>query len=174
MSDNLDMTPQLTLTPETQTAAAPAEEGKKGQGPILVERKNILVNCEPEEPEAIIRKVGRMMVESGYADEGYIEGMVQRDKQLSVAIGCHVAIPHGIDEARKFVRKTGLVVLTYPKGVAWGDDTVKLVIGIAAVGEEHMDVLGVIADIAGSDEDTDALVASADAETIYRKLNGLE
>ncbi len=157
-----------------QTAAAPAEEEKKGQGPILVERKNILVNCEPEEPEAIIRKVGRMMVESGYAEEGYIEGMVQRDKQLSVAIGCHVAIPHGIDEARKFVRKTGLVVLTYPKGVAWGDDTVKLVIGIAAVGEEHMDVLGVIADIAGSDEDTDALVASADAETIYRKLNGLE
>ena len=52
-------------------------------------------------------------------------------------------------------------------------ETVKLVIGIAALGEEHIDVLGRISEVCATDEDTDALVAGADAETIYKKFNGL-
>ena len=39
---------------------------------------------------------------------------------------------------------------------------------------KHLDVLGRISEVCGSDEDTDALVAQADAEAIYRKFNGLE
>ena len=68
------------------------------------------------------------------------------------------------------------MALTYPDGIPWGDEgeIVKLVIGIAALGEEHLDVLGRISEVCGSDEDTDALVAQADAEAIYRKFNGLE
>ena len=117
-----------------------------------------------------------MLVESGYVDQKYADAMIQRDREFSVAIGCHVAIPHGTVEVKDNISRTGIVVLTYPDGIPWGDEgeTVKLVIGIAAVGEEHMDVLGVIADIAGSDEDTDALVANADVEALYKKLNGLE
>lgn len=156
----------------TEPAPAEAEE-KKGGKPILVERKNIILNCESESPEDIIRRCGRMMVDSGYATEDYIEGMIQRDQEFSVAIGCHVAIPHGIENVRECIKKTGLVVLTYPQGIQWGEETVKLVIGIAALGEEHMDVLTVISEIAGSEEDTDALVSGADVDTLYKKLNGL-
>jgi PTS system mannitol-specific IIC component len=46
-------------------------------------------------------------------------------------------------------------------------------VGIAAQGDEHLDLLGRIAEIASTDEDTDALVANADKEDLFKKLNGL-
>ena len=39
--------------------------------------------------------------------------------------------------------------------------------------QEHLEVLGRIVAIASTDEDTDKLVASADAEKLFANLNGL-
>ena len=77
--------------------------------------------------------------------------------------------------AREFIQKTGLVVMTYPKGIVWGEDEelVRLVIGIASKGEEHLDILNRIVEVCESEEDTDALVDNATVEELYKKLNGL-
>ena len=115
------------------------------------------------------------MVEAGIVEEGYIEGMIERNKSVPVAIGNHVAIPHGTNEARKYIIHNGLVCMTYPEGIKWDDDTVKLVIGIAVKdGGDHVDVLGSVAEAAETEEDTDALVSAGDVDAIYKKLNGLE
>ena len=159
--------------PEAAPAAedpAPAADGK----PILLERKNIVLGCAPVTPEEAIKACGRLMVESGYVDENYIQGMLDREASFSVAIGSHVAIPYGTNEVKPLIKKTGVVVMTYPDGIDWNGDKVKLVVGIAAKGEEHLEVLGRIVGIASTDEDTDALVAGADAENLFQKLNGLE
>ena len=126
-------------------------------------------------PEEAIRACGRLMVESGYCTEGYVQGMIERNEGFPVAIGSHVAIPHGTNEAREFIQKTGLVVMTYPKGIVWGEDEelVRLVIGIASKGEEHLDILNRIVEVCESEEDTDALVDNATVEELYKKLNGL-
>lgn len=159
--------------PESAPAAeepAPAADGK----PILLERKNIVLGCASVTPEEAIRACGRLMVESGYVDENYIQGMLDREASFSVAIGSHVAIPHGTNDVKPLIKKTGVVVMTYPDGIDWNGDKVKLVVGIAAKGEEHLEVLGRIVGIASTDDDTDALVAGADAENLFQKLNGLE
>jgi PTS system mannitol-specific IIC component len=159
---------------KTAAKAAPATKAKATEtGKELLERKNIILNCDPVTPEEAIRRCGELMVKSGYVEEGYIQGMMDREASFSLAIGCHVAIPHGTNEARTFIKRSGMVVMTYPKGIAWGEDTVKLVVGIAAQGDEHLDLLGRIAEIASTDEDTDALVANADKEDLFKKLNGL-
>ena len=156
-------------------AAAPVEEAKPaGERPILLEKKNILLNCKPVSPEEAIKAVGKLMVESGYAEEGYVQGMLERNASFPVAIGSHVAIPHGTDEARSAIKKTGLVVMTYPEGIAWGDDTVRLVVGIASLGEDHLGILGKIVAVAEPEEDTDALVDNASVDQLYKLLNGLE
>ncbi|MDE6455452.1 MAG: PTS mannitol transporter subunit IICBA, partial [Dysosmobacter sp.] len=90
-----------------------AEEKPAADQPILLEKKNIVLNCKPVSPEEAIQAVGRMMVESGYVEEAYIQGMLDREKSFSVAIGSHVAIPHGTEESRKAMMKPGLIVLTY-------------------------------------------------------------
>ena len=51
---------------------------------------------------------------------------------------------------------TGVVVMTYPDGIDWNGDKVKLVVGIAAKGDEHLEILGRIVGIASTDEDTDS------------------
>ena len=155
------------------SAAPAAEEKSAAPAAILLEKKNIILNCKPVSPEEAIKAVGRLMVESGYVEEAYIQGMLDREKSFSVAIGSHVAIPHGTNEVKPLIKRTGVVVMTYPDGIDWNGDKVKLVVGIAAKGEEHLEVLGRIVAIASTDGDTDALVAGADAENLYQKLNGL-
>ncbi|MEH2940451.1 PTS mannitol transporter subunit IICBA [Lawsonibacter sp. JLR.KK007] len=156
-------------------AAPKSAEAPAVAGPILLDRKNIVLNCETVTPEEAIRACGRLMVESGYCTEGYVQGMIERNEGFPVAIGSHVAIPHGTNEAREFIQKTGLVVMTYPKGIVWGEDEelVRLVIGIASKGEEHLDILNRIVEVCESEEDTDALVDNATVEELYKKLNGL-
>ena len=156
-------------------AAPAAEAPAAAPGAILLERKNIVLNCKPVTPEEAIRAVGKMMVDSGYCAEGYVQGMIERNAGFPVAIGSHVAIPHGTNESRAFIQKTGLVVMTYPEGIVWGEDEelVRLVIGIASQGEEHLDILNRIVEVCETEEDTDALVDSATVENLYKKLNGL-
>ena len=154
-------------------AAAAAEEKPAADQPILLEKKNIILNCKPVSPEEAIKAVGKLMVESGYVEEAYIQGMLDREASFSVAIGSHVAIPHGTNDVKPLIKRTGVVVMTYPEGIDWNGDKVKLVVGIAAKGDEHLEILGRIVGIASTDEDTDALVASADAGNLFKKLNGL-
>ena len=161
--------------PAAAPKAAAAPTAPAAPGAILLEKKNIILNCKPVTPEEAIRACGKLMVESGYAAEGYVQGMIERNAGFPVAIGSHIAIPHGTNESRQFIKKTGLVVMTYPEGIVWGEDEelVRLVIGIASQGEEHMDILDRIVKVCETEEDTDALVDNATVEELYKKLNGL-
>ena len=160
--------------PAPAPAAMETPEAEESPAAVtLLERKNIVLGCAPVTPEEAIRACGRRMVDSGYVDEAYIQGMLDREASFSVAIGSHVAIPHGTNDVKPLIKRTGVVVMTYPDGIDWNGDKVKLVVGIAAKGDEHLEILGRIVGIASTDEDTDALVASADTETLFKKLNGL-
>ena len=139
----------------------------------LLEKKNIILNRRSVTPEEAIRACGRLLVESGYASEGYIQSMLKRNADFSVAIGSHVAIPHGDKESLKFIQRTGVAVMTYPDGIQWDDKIVRLVIGIASKGEEHLELLNRIVEMIQSEEDTDTLVANATEEELYKQLNGI-
>ncbi|MCI9577759.1 MAG: PTS mannitol transporter subunit IICBA [Oscillibacter sp.] len=160
--------------PAPAAPAAAEEAPAAAEQPILLEKKNIVLNCKPVSPEEAIKAVGKRMVESGYVEEAYIQGMLDREASFSVAIGSHVAIPHGTEESRKAIKKTGLIVMTYPEGIEWGDETVRLVVGIASTGEDHLGILGKIVEVAETEEDTDALVDNASVDQLYKLLNGLE
>lgn len=139
----------------------------------FLEKKNIILNCKSVAPEEVINSCGRLMLESGYVNEGYIRSMLERNANSSVAIGSHIAIPHGTAESQKFIKRTGLIVMTYPDGIQWDDKLVRLVIGIASKGDERLHVLDRIVEIIKSEEDTDVLVANATEEGLYKTLNGL-
>ena len=133
-------------------------------------KSNILTALAPEPHEEVIKRCGKMLLESGYINEAYIEGMIARDRSFSTAIGNMIAIPHGEMAYKKEILSTGLVVLTYPDGVAWGDQIVKLVIGIAAKGDEHLEILEKIADAFEDEEVVEAVVQKADPDALYSLL----
>ena len=70
------------------------------------------------------------------------------------------------------IQNSGIVIMTFPNGIQWGNDqVVKLVIGIAGKGEEHMDILSNIALTCSSDEAVDVL-SQADADALYGLFSG--
>jgi mannitol/fructose-specific phosphotransferase system IIA component len=136
----------------------------------ILKLENIILNLPKENSDAVIRRTGRMLVESGYVGERYVEGMLARDKSLSVAIGNCIAIPHGEVDYKKDIIATGLVVLTYPDAIDWNGQAVHVVIGIAAKGEEHNDILGNIVDIFDDEDDVKEFLQIADKQKIYGML----
>lgn len=114
--------------------------------------------------EEAIRYCGQMLVEAGCVDEEYIDAMVDRDKMLSVYMGNFIAIPHGTDEAKKYVKKSGICVVQVPDGVDFGaeeeEKIATVLFGIAGVGDEHLQL---VQQIALYCSDMDNVVQLADA-----------
>ncbi|MDR1072133.1 MAG: PTS sugar transporter subunit IIA [Treponema sp.] len=138
----------------------------------MLKKENIILNQPKADREDVIRRCGRMLVDSGYANETYIEGMIKRDNSFSTGIGNFIAIPHGEEAYKKDIITTGIVALAYPEGVDWHGNPVHLVIGIAAKGDEHLDIMGNIVDNLETGEDTIHLVKNAGVDEVYRMLIG--
>lgn len=137
----------------------------------LLLRENIRVNCKADTQEQVIRQVGQMLVDSGYVKQSYVDGMVEREKTFSTFMGNGLALPHGVEAAKKEIKSSGIAVLTFPEGTDWDGNKVNVVIGIAGVGEEHLDILSVIADKM-MDETTAEKLATGDVDTVYEILGG--
>ena len=113
---------------------------------MVIEKQNIYLNQKPDTKENVIRRIGAVFSERGYTDESYTQAMLDKEKVFNTYMGNFVALPHGIEEAKKDIKKTGIVIMTFPEGQDWGaKELVKVVIGIAAVGNEHLEVLSKIA-----------------------------
>lgn len=149
------------------------KEEKKEEKKGLLLRENVRVNCEPESQEQVIRKVGQMLVDSGYVNQSYVDAMIEREKSFSTFMGNGLALPHGVEAAKKEIKGSGIAVMTFPEGIDWGGNTVHVVIGIAGVGEEHLQILSVIADKMLDPTATERLT-TGDADTVYQILAGEE
>ena len=84
-------------------------------------------------------------------------------------MGNGLALPHGIEEAKKDIKDSGIAVMTFPEGTSWGDETANIVVGIAGVGEEHLQILSVIAEKM-LDESAAEKLANGDVDTVYSIL----
>lgn len=127
---------------------------------------NVLLNLPSEGRFEAVMRVGRVLVNNGYVEEPYIEGMIKREKDISTYIGNGVAIPHGVSEYVRYIKQSGIVIAQYPDGVDFGTGRAYLVIGIAGKGEEHMDMLSKIAIVCSDTKNVDKLVSAESAEEI--------
>lgn len=106
--------------------------------------KDIFLGLTAQNKEEAIRFVGQKLVDNGYVEPVYIEAMLERERLTSTYLGESIAVPHGTIEAKDSVINTGIVFCQYPAGVKFGeeaDDKAKIVIGIAARNNEHLDVI---------------------------------
>ncbi len=145
------------------------DEKEINDSPVL-KKENILLNQKFDSKEEVIREVGRIMQESGYVDHEYTKGMLDRENEAPTHFGIGLAIPHGTNETKSAIKKSGLVVFTIPEGVKWDDETVKLVIGIAGVGDEHLSILSNVATKIDNEEIVNDIVANKSQDEIYEIL----
>ncbi|ART75254.1 PTS mannitol transporter subunit IIA [Sutcliffiella horikoshii] len=142
--------------------------------PIL-SKENILLNTTVGTKEEAIRKTGQLLVDRGYVEETYIEKMLEREQLTSTYMGNLVAIPHGTEDAKKAVKESGIAILQVPAGVEFGaGNEVKLLIGIAGKGDEHLEILSQIAIVCSEEENVQQIVKATSAEEILELFEGVQ
>ena len=136
----------------------------------ILKMENILTGLDPESKEEAIRRAGKLLHDAGYVDVDYIEAMIERENLTTTYMGMGLAIPHGTSEAKNAVKNSGIAVLQYPEGVDFGDEKAHLVIGIAGVGDSHLEILAKVCEALEDEEVLERLSKSAGAEEIYEIL----
>lgn len=132
----------------------------------------IRLRASPTDKEDAIRQAGQLLVESGNIQPAYVESMLGREEVADTYLGNGISIPHGKPEDRDLINKTGISVLQVPDGVTWEEETARLVIGIAAKSDEHIDVLRRLTRVLGNKEQVDQLVRTTDPADIVEALTG--
>lgn len=148
--------------------AVTAEEPKKSSGKAVLMKEGIRTGLPSVSKEEAIRAAGELLNKLGFVNENYIDAMLEREKLVSTYMGMGVAIPHGTSTAKGTVKKSGIVVMQYPDGVDFGDEKAYLVIGIAGVGDEHLEILGRIVESLEDEELLEKLKKEADVDTIMK------
>lgn len=146
------------------------EEIKMSESNQILKIENVKINCTTCSSDEAILAIGKSLLEEGYIEEPYIEGMLNRDRSLTTYIGNSIAIPHGEYEVKQYVKKTGLSVMIYPEGIDWHGEVAKIVIGIAAKNDDHMEILANIACKLCEEEVVEQLVQSQDIAFIHDVL----
>jgi len=144
--------------------------GVQRVGDGVLRKENIRLGLASEDRFDAIRRAGRLLADGGYVSEAYIEGMIAREKDITTYIGRGIAIPHGENAVKAAVKKSGLVVLQYPEGISFGEDTAHLVVGIAGKDSDHLAILANIATALDEydDEQLRELYTTKDAEVLYK------
>ncbi|KAB8139387.1 PTS mannitol transporter subunit IICBA [Gracilibacillus oryzae] len=157
------------MVEETEAETDVTEEPKEDDGLLLEE--NIFLNQEFASKEEAIRFAGEVLVKAGYVEESYIDAMVERDNMTSTYMGNHVAIPHGTEQAKKAVLRSGFTVLQVPNGVDFDGQTAKLIFGIAGKDGTHLDILSGIAVVCSEEENVEQMVQAKSAKELLELIN---
>lgn len=140
----------------------------------ILAKDAITTNCPSVSSDEAIKQIGRLLLKKEYIEEPYIEGMIARDHDITTYIGNDIAIPHGEYDVKQYVKETGLAVMIYPSGIDWHGERVRIVIGIAAKGEEHMEILSNIALKLSDMSVVDDIVENQNVEDVYQILTSKE
>ncbi|MBN1084069.1 PTS mannitol transporter subunit IICBA [Erwinia aphidicola] len=136
---------------------------------------NIFLGNVATDKEQAIRFAGEQLVKGGYVEPEYVEAMLAREKLTPTYLGESIAVPHGTVEAKDRVLKTGVVFCQYPQGVHFGEepeDIARLVIGIAARNNEHIQVITSLTNALDDDSVIARLASTTDVQEVLDLLSG--
>ncbi|MFD3240871.1 PTS mannitol transporter subunit IICBA [Rahnella perminowiae] len=140
-----------------------------------ISESNIFLGLNAGTKEDAIRFAGEQLVKGGYVQAEYVEAMLAREQLTSTYLGESIAVPHGTIEAKDRVLKTGIVFCQYPAGIRWGDDEddrARLVVGIAARNNEHINVITKLTTALDEDGVIDRLANTTSVEEVLTILRG--
>ena len=157
-------------------SAPTAEEPATGEGPAsdsgdVLPLSSIVLNGTGGSATQAIEEAGALLVDAGAVEPSYIGAMHEREKSVSTYMGNGLAIPHGTNEAKTAIRRTGISFVRYPEPIDWNGKPAEFVVGIAGAGNDHMALLTRIAHVFLDKDRVAQLRAATTAEEIRAVLN---
>jgi mannitol PTS system EIICBA or EIICB component len=120
-----------------------------------------------------ITEAGELLVATGVVEPAYVAAMHERERSVSTQMGNGLAIPHGTNEAKSLIRTSGLSFVRYPDGIDWNGKPTTFVVGVAGAGDDHLALLGKIAEVFLDPERVAALEAATTKAQILGILNSV-
>lgn len=151
------------------TAPAPAPGADE-----TLTRDLIVVPGSARTKEEAIREAGELLVRSGAVTPAYVDAMLERERSISTYMGSWLAIPHGTNESKSGIARSAVSLVKYDEPIDWGDgNPVRVVVGIAGAGGEHLQILSKVA-VVFSDEDlARAILDARTADEVYDTLQAV-
>lgn len=144
------------------------EQGLRASG--VLARANVTLGAAYATKSEAIEATGSILVREGYVTERYITSMHERDRQMSVYVGNHVAIPHGMSGSESEIMRSGVSVVQVPAGVDFDGETVFVLFGIAGREGEHLPILSAIAERLTDDASVERLRAATTVDEVISLL----
>lgn len=131
----------------------------------ILSTNKVKLNAAVKDKYEAVRLAGQLLVDAGHADPSYVKSMIERENSLSTYMGGGLAIPHGTNESKGSIKSTGLSIVQIPAGVDFGEGNIAhLVIGIAAVGDDHLEILTNVAMVCSDDDNLERILKASTAE----------
>lgn len=143
-------------------------------GPRILDRRSILLAGTATSRHGAIREVGSLLVDSGSVQPGYPDSMIERDDDVSTYMGNFLAVPHGTGAAKESVSRSALALVRYAEPVDWKGHQVRLVLGIAGSGTDHLTLLSKVAGVFCDEAVVHALLAAGTVGEVQALLASLE
>jgi mannitol PTS system EIICBA or EIICB component len=148
------------------------EPSADGQGPNddVLALDSIVLAGTATTSEAAITEAGQLLVAVGAVEPSYVDAMHEREKSVSTYMGNGLAIPHGTNDAKGAIHRTGISFVRYPEPVDWKGKPAEFVIGIAGAGKDHMALLTQIAHVFLNKDEVDRLRQAQTPEEVKAVL----
>lgn len=113
----------------------------------VLDLDSIVLDGRARSAEEAITEAGALLVDAGAVDPSYVDAMHERERSVSTYMGNGLAIPHGTNDAKGSIRRTGISFVRYAEPVDWNGKPAEFVVGIAGAGKDHLALLTQIAQV---------------------------
>ena len=159
---------------EPSAAPAAAGSGAEPESGDVLQPSSVVLNGTARDRAGAINEAGRLLMDRGAVNEGYVRAMHEREESVSTYMGNFLAIPHGTNAAKEFISRSAVSIVRYPEGIDWGGKQVKFVVGVAGVNNEHLAILASIARVFTDKEQVARLDAATSVDEVldlFGKVN---
>ncbi|OBB24293.1 PTS mannose transporter subunit IIA [Mycolicibacterium peregrinum] len=139
--------------------------------PDVLPLESIVLAGSATSADAAIDEAGALLVAADAVEPAYVDAMHEREKSVSTYMGNGLAIPHGTNEAKTAIRRTGISFVRYPEPIDWNGKPAEFVVGIAGLGNDHMALLTKIAHVFLDKDEVARLRAATSADEVRAVLS---
>ncbi|WP_139979718.1 PTS mannitol transporter subunit IICBA [Nocardioides litoris] len=158
----------------TPATAAPSPATDDAERAGVLTASDVVLHGTARDRAGAISEAGALLVSSGAVEASYVDAMHERETSVSTAMGNLLAIPHGTNEAKGAIHRTGLSFVRYDEPVDWGGKPVRFAVGIAGAGKDHLALLGRIAKVFADADQVARLERAETADEVLEVLGQVQ
>lgn len=140
----------------------------------LLAPESVVLDAPDRSRDEAITRAGELLVEAGAVDAAYVEAMHARERSVSTYMGNGLALPHGTNEAKAAIKRTAISFVRYSEGLDWKGKEVKFVVGVAALGNDHLKLLGRLAEVFLDTDQVARLEAASSKDEVLEVLGQVQ